>query len=381
MRLKRNGVLGMMAIVLLTLIAQLFILSALFNYFSPSVHHPRLVHASLLEPKHHPRSLQDFEDSPAAADVSLANMRSVKQSPQMDDDENLTDDAFEETIVQRKKSKEGMDELEKAPKHHDKDESHQDKNELHYDKDELPIDKDELHDNKHELHDDGHMEYKQDIGLDTKEKPPNDFSREFTGLRRATVRYIDVSTTEKRRVLNRPSKKSESIELGKNEELMKNWEKHQLKIIKTSGKLKSLLARVNPIDSYRQSLKIPGLKSGVSIRDYVARIQSLGRSSNLTQFLKDFCSGSVEELLECSNKKMRKLTPHEEQGRNIMFTIRTTKDYHETRLGVMFETWVTTLYPESLFLVTDDEDSELAEQLEEVGMHYINAKSGHTHNR
>ncbi len=365
MRLRRNSIFGMVIIVGLTLIAQLIILSTLFQYLSPPAQTLKHVSVPVLDTRHHPRNLQDFEDVPN--DISsLVNMRSVKQSNEEIESEEESEqenvEMIEETMVQRKRSKEVFEDSEKAPKQYTSKE-----------KSPSPL-----------PNNDGHEQYYEDMEKQ-KHQSPADY-KDITGLKQATIRNNPPSdathtTAEKRRVLNRPSKKTDVVESSQEEELMTDWQKHQLKIIKSNEKLKSLLARSNPMDSYRNSLKIPGFKSGESIKDYVTHIQSLGKSKNIESFTKDFCNITQEKFLECSNRKMRKLSSHEEQGRNILFTIRTSKKYHETRLSVLFETWVTTLYPESLFLVTDDEDPDLAEQLEEVGMHYINTQSGQTHNR
>ena len=366
MGFKKNSLLGIVVIVSVTLLLQYIFLTALFQKLDrPSKQARHTQHEHPLA-KHHPRSLsnvQNFDTEDLAVNLykSAVNERvePVKESkrPVV---------SAEEKILQRKRSRERVEELEKAPKQSSKERGVA-----------------------------GEDEERQTV-TEGPEHLGKSSDKEFTGLRGATIRYnasarptgtVKVITTrsqETRRKWKRPKKPDPDVQEDHQSTklLEEKWKTNQLKLVKANSKLSAYITQtVKPMEAYWHSLRIPGLKPGESVHDHVAHIQSLGKSSGLEKYVKEFCDQSGEPLLECMDKPMRKLSPHEEQGRNIMFTLRTTKDYHDTRLGILFETWVTTLYPESLFVVTDDEDTELEEQLEGVGMHYINAKSGHTHCR
>ena len=85
-------------------------------------------------------------------------------------------------------------------------------------------------------------------------------------------------------------------------------------------------------------------------------------------YFREVCNKTLEPLVECSNKTMpRKLSPFEESGGDIMFTMRTTVSYHETRLPVLLETWLGDMEPGNVFLVTDGGDEDLEWKLNDLG--------------
>ena len=75
-----------------------------------------------------------------------------------------------------------------------------------------------------------------------------------------------------------------------------------------------------------------------------------------------FCCGP-EELIENSNLPVRTLSDNEKAGNNIMITIRTTKKFHQKRLPILYDTWLTVVNGSNVFLVTDGEDDEYQEKL------------------
>ena len=77
---------------------------------------------------------------------------------------------------------------------------------------------------------------------------------------------------------------------------------------------------------------------------------------------------SPEILVELDDTRpYRLLSPLEEQGGNIMFTLRTTTSYHKKRLPVLMETWMTTVDAHNIFVVTDGWDQEIVDQLRKLG--------------
>ena len=364
MGFKKNSLLGIVVIVTVTLLLQYIFLTVLFQKLDRPSRQTRHIQHPLA--KHHPRSLSNVQTSDTE-DLAVNLYESVvnKRVEPVRESKRAVVSA-EEKILQRKRSRERVEELEKAPKQSSKEQGVAEEGE------------------------------EGQTVTDGPSHPGKSSDKEVTGLRGATIRYnasarptgtVKVITSKpqdiRRKWKHQKKSDHDAEEDHQGTELLaEKWRSNQLKLVKANSKLSSYLTQtVKPMEAYWHSLKIPGLKRGESVHDHVAHIQSLGKSIGLEKYVQEFCAQSGEPLLECMDKPMRKLSPYEEQGRNIMFTLRTTKDYHETRLGTLFETWVTTLYPESLFVVTDDEDTELEEQLEGVGMHYINAKSGHTHCR
>ena len=85
------------------------------------------------------------------------------------------------------------------------------------------------------------------------------------------------------------------------------------------------------------------------------------------EYFKEICEETTKPLLECSGKPRRNLTSLQAAGGDIMLTIRTTVKYHDTRLPVMFETWLGDVDPTNVFIVTDGEDEDLIWQTNSLG--------------
>jgi len=102
---------------------------------------------------------------------------------------------------------------------------------------------------------------------------------------------------------------------------------------------------------------------------------------NAQTYFTELCQEKIEPLVECSGRIPRNLTPFEWDGKNIMFTLRTTLAYHKQRLPLLFETWLTTVTPSTVFIVTDGHHTEMEEEIRNRGMHYVIAHSGSTYLR
>ena len=83
-----------------------------------------------------------------------------------------------------------------------------------------------------------------------------------------------------------------------------------------------------------------------------------------------FCCGP-EEIIENSNLPVRVLSNNEKAGNNIMITIRTTKKFHQKRLPILYDTWLTVVNGSNVFLVTDGEDDEYREKSKKLGKYII----------
>ena len=90
-------------------------------------------------------------------------------------------------------------------------------------------------------------------------------------------------------------------------------------------------------------------------------------AGNSQQYLMELCGEKLEPLVECSDRVPRKLSPLEREGRNIMFTMRTTVAYHKQRLPLLFQTWLTTVSPDTVFIVTDGHDPVLEDETRSRG--------------
>ena len=85
------------------------------------------------------------------------------------------------------------------------------------------------------------------------------------------------------------------------------------------------------------------------------------------QYFMELCEEKLEPLVECSDRVPRKLSLLEREGRNIMFTMRTTVAYHKQRLPLLFHTWLTTVSPDTVFIVTDGHDPVLEDETQSRG--------------
>lgn len=79
-----------------------------------------------------------------------------------------------------------------------------------------------------------------------------------------------------------------------------------------------------------------------------------------------------EVLVEFDKKRrFRQLTPFEAAGNNIMFTLRTTKPFHNKRLPLLFETWMTKANHSNIFIVTDGEDEKWLKKTWDESENYL----------
>ena len=124
------------------------------------------------------------------------------------------------------------------------------------------------------------------------------------------------------------------------------------------------LIHQQPLEVEEENVK-PGMKPP---KFNQRQIDDLLKYSDKLNFFEEFCKEVTEPLVECGERQVRELTEEEKSGQNIMFTLRTTLDYHDKRLPVLFETWLSTVDPRTVFLVTDGEDTELDDNTENIGM-------------
>ena len=74
-----------------------------------------------------------------------------------------------------------------------------------------------------------------------------------------------------------------------------------------------------------------------------------------------------EILVENDTRPIRKLTDFEAKGGDVMFTLRTTLSYHQMRLPLLFETWMTKVDCSRIFLVTDGPSLEWETNARRIG--------------
>ena len=82
-------------------------------------------------------------------------------------------------------------------------------------------------------------------------------------------------------------------------------------------------------------------------------------------------TSSPEVLIENNNLPVRILSDNEKAGNNIMITIRTTKKFHQKRLPILYDTWLTVVNGSNVFLVTDGEDDEYQEKSKKLGKYIL----------
>lgn len=85
------------------------------------------------------------------------------------------------------------------------------------------------------------------------------------------------------------------------------------------------------------------------------------------KYFEDLCKHSKEQVVECSKVSSRLLTPLEASGGDILFTVRTTAKYHAARLPEILDTWLTSVDPQSVYIVSDKSDEDLEKKLHLLG--------------
>ena len=90
-------------------------------------------------------------------------------------------------------------------------------------------------------------------------------------------------------------------------------------------------------------------------------------AGNSLLYFAEVCGEKLEPLVECSDRVERRLSHLEQEGRNIMFTMRTTVAYHRQRLPLLFQTWLTTVSPDTVFIVTDGHDPVVEDETQSRG--------------
>lgn len=88
-----------------------------------------------------------------------------------------------------------------------------------------------------------------------------------------------------------------------------------------------------------------------------------------------------EVLVENDTRPYRTLTKFEEEGGNIMFTLRTTLSYHAGRLPLMFDTWMSETDCSRIFLVTDGYDWVTQAKVRLKEMHYEVTSCGRSYHQ
>ena len=83
------------------------------------------------------------------------------------------------------------------------------------------------------------------------------------------------------------------------------------------------------------------------------------------KYFEDVCNHTEEWLVECSSIPSRPLTQLEATGGDILFSIKTTRTYHNTRPQELLDTWIQDVDPNNIFFVSDARDAKLEKILVE----------------
>ena len=74
-----------------------------------------------------------------------------------------------------------------------------------------------------------------------------------------------------------------------------------------------------------------------------------------------------EIFVENMTLESRTLTPSEASGNDILFTLRTTQQYHNKRLPLLMETWLSKVNRSNVYLVTDGNDALWQKRSKDAG--------------
>ena len=113
---------------------------------------------------------------------------------------------------------------------------------------------------------------------------------------------------------------------------------------------------------WEEEKRKPG-KASLDYDKFAAQYEGDPLSYNLSEYFTEVCESKVEPLVECSNRSKRVLNESETEGVDILFSMRTTMKFHDNRLPLVFETWLSEVDPANVYIVTDGDDEDLAWKL------------------
>lgn len=113
---------------------------------------------------------------------------------------------------------------------------------------------------------------------------------------------------------------------------------------------------------WEEEKRKPGQES-LDYEKFAAQYPGDTMNSSLSEYFQEVCNSRVEPLVECLNRSKRQLNVSEAEGSDILFSMRTTLRYHEERLPLLFETWLTDVDPANVYIVTDGDDEDLTWKL------------------
>ena len=196
----------------------------------------------------------------------------------------------------------------------------------------------------------------------TNQKDLHNFQEFVNGAEEDRVRAFDM--LKKRRNEEREhavKEKRSRIGMG---DVMKNMEneRYRQKILKSVPQVEyDRVKRLHYLLDYQKELlSVKGGYRGESIepslKDDPFRINS-------SDYFKKVCDSTVEPLVECSNSikhGSRQTDELQPIGTDIMFAVNTSAKYQSTRLPVLLETWLSDVEPDSVYIMSDIEDEDLA---------------------
>ena len=128
---------------------------------------------------------------------------------------------------------------------------------------------------------------------------------------------------------------------------------------------------VNETKSNVENKTVNVTSPSLTVSTFQSDISTLSTGTLTPTKHKDYFCCGPEELIENSNLPVRTLSDTEKAGNNIMITIRTTKKFHQKRLPILYDTWLTVVNGSNVFLVTDGEDDEYREKNKKLGKYTI----------
>ena len=105
------------------------------------------------------------------------------------------------------------------------------------------------------------------------------------------------------------------------------------------------------------NLKLYNKNLSAAESERIRELQEIINPQPLEHWIDDGGYHVLEPLVEYQNLSTRRLSAEELKGNNIMMTLRTIKKYHNSRLPLLFSTWLTKVNRSNVFLMTDDRDS------------------------
>jgi hypothetical protein len=161
-----------------------------------------------------------------------------------------------------------------------------------------------------------------------------------------------------------------------------NWDRQKQTVGEPGGMYETAVRALSALNGFKEIVKETfkgkaGAKNGEGEAKEGGKGLNEGGAHNNNNNKSSLMNQSYDEIFEQNNeffnghamineplierdtiRQFRPLLAFEAAGNNIMFTLRTTKPFHDKRLPLLFDTWMRKANHSNIFIVTDGEDKK-----------------------